>query len=149
VVAPAVVRSSDGLDVVVELACDEPFEAADRVAFGVPFADASFEVGDGWCVPASEPDHDDRPERGVRATITGAVESSRVRVRGRHGHGCGAAQRGETRLGAQPFGIVTRGAEQRSRNFVADTVMFEQQRSHGIEDVLDRMLSPDLAVTVG
>ena len=34
------VGAGDGLDVVVELACDEPFQAADGVAFGVSFGDA-------------------------------------------------------------------------------------------------------------
>ena len=39
--------SGDGLDVGVDLACDEAFEAADGVAFRVSFGDASLEVGDG------------------------------------------------------------------------------------------------------
>ena len=41
------VGGGDCLDVEVDLAGDEAFEAADRVAFGVASGDASFEVGDG------------------------------------------------------------------------------------------------------
>ena len=66
------------MDVGVDLACDEAFEAADRVAFGVSFGDASFEVGDGWCVSAAETDHDDGPQRGVGLAVTATVEAMPV-----------------------------------------------------------------------
>jgi|GEM_PF-5412541 len=77
----------DVLDVEVELAGDEAFEASDGVSFRVAFGDSSFEVGDGWCVAAAESDHDE-VWSGEDAQFDGPVLSSlwvavNVRLRNR------------------------------------------------------------------
>ena len=131
------------MDVEVDLACSEAFEAADRVAFGVSFRDASFEVGDGGFVSAAESDHDDGPKRGVRAAVSGTVESSSLRVAARDRNGCGATQRSEAGFGGEAFGIVARGAQQRARGFVTDTVMWTRQGAGLFAQAPLRSRSPD------
>src|SRR3954470_20418944 len=87
------VGGGDCLDVEVDLAGDEAFEAADCVAFRVSFGDPALEGGDGRCVAAAEGDHHDGPKCGVRIAVAGSVESSTIRVAGRDGHGGGATER--------------------------------------------------------
>jgi hypothetical protein len=124
----------DGLDVGVDLAGDDAFEAADRVAFGVSLGDASFEVGDGGCVAAVKADHDDGPERRVGGAVSGAVESSSLRVAARDGDGCGPAQRGEACFGGDAVGVVACGAQQGAGGVVADAVAGEQRCGDRVED---------------
>jgi len=102
------------LDVAVDLACGEAFEAADGVALRVSFRNAPLEVFDRWRVATAEAGHDDGPQRGVASAVTGAVEPAPLGVAGRDGHGGGAAQRREARLGGEPLGVVACGAQQRA-----------------------------------
>jgi hypothetical protein len=140
----------DVLDVEVDLACEEAFQAADRVAFGVAGGDASLEVREGRCVSAAGPDHDDGPERGVGVAVTGSVESSSLGVAAGDGDGGGATERREAGFGSEPVGIVAGGAHQGAGGVVADTVAGEERRGDGVEDDSDGLVEfLDLVVERG
>jgi hypothetical protein len=119
------VGGGDCLDVGVDLAGDEAFEAADCVAFRVSIGDTALEVGDGRRVTAAQADHHDGPERGVRVAIAGSVESSTIRVARGDGHGGGATQRREAAFG----GVYFRVADGRCRR--GNGVPRGREETHG------------------
>jgi hypothetical protein len=92
----------------VGFAGDVAFEAADDLSGRLALAGAPGHVGLGARV-GGDPGEDDPPQGGVGLPAAAAVEAVAALLAGGGVDRAGAAQRGETCLGAQPAGVVAGG----------------------------------------
>jgi len=92
----------------VGFAGDVAFEAADDLSGRLALAGAPGHVGLGARV-GGDPGEDDPPQGGVGLPVAAAVEAVAALLAGGGVDQAGAAQRGETCLGAQPAGVVAGG----------------------------------------
>src|SRR6266496_1561519 len=111
----------------VDLAADVAFEAALDLAFALALAGAAVDVGPGRLVVAHA-DEDDAVECGVGLAVAAPVEPVAVCLaRGGVDRG-GAAEHREGGLGAEPFGVVAGGDQERAGGVGADAERLDEPR---------------------
>ena len=138
-----------GHDALVDLACEESFEAADDVFLGEAFGGAAGGVVDGGLVEAHA--HDGGPvERGVGLSVSAAVQAVPAAGHSRAGGDrAGAAELRERGLGLDPVWVVAEHDQQLSGGVGADAVALAQcWRRLGCERVQQRVMGPDLLIEV-
>src|SRR5665647_2612729 len=109
----------------VDLAGDVAFEAAHDFAFALALAGAAVDVGPGRLVVAHA-DKDDAVERGVGLAVAAPVEPVAVCLaRGGVDRG-GAAEHREGGFGAESFGVVAGGDQERAGGVSADAERLEE-----------------------
>src|SRR5271157_468025 len=119
-------------EVLVDLTGDVALEAADGLASGLAFGNASSNVVLGAFVPAQARDRD-RVEGRICLSIAAAVEPASVRL----ARGCldwaDPAERGEGGLTGQALGVVAGGEQQRGGGIWSDAVTLQQLRRVGLD----------------
>src|SRR3954453_12680641 len=115
-------------DAVVDLTGQEPFDAADDLAFGHALGGASRDVVDGGLVEAHPPDRRE-VEGGIGLPVAAAVEA--VPAGGhprRRRDRAGAAEFGEGCFGSDPFPVVAEDDQHLGGGVRADTEPIAQRR---------------------
>src|SRR4029453_19326101 len=113
---------------VVDLAGDEPLEAADDLPFGLALGGAPGHVGAGARIPA-QPAHGDHPQRAVGVAVAASVQPvAGGLARGRRDGGHPAQVR-EGGLAGQPVGVIAGGDQQRCGGVDAHPGQRQQRRS--------------------
>lgn len=121
----------------VELSCDESFQASDDVPFGEAFGGSSLHVGDGGWVP-SHADDDHAVEGGVGLAVSTAVEAvTAAGFAGTCGYRAGAAQFGERGLGADSVCVITGNDEHLGGGVEPDTESFQHLGSGGSREFFE------------
>ena len=112
--------------VLVDLACDESFEASHDVFAGLAFGKASSDVGAGWWVVAHAHEHD-REQGVVGSPVAVGVETVTDGLADEAGMRTGAAEFGEGCIGVESVGVVAGGGEELCGDVGADTGQAEQR----------------------
>src|SRR6266545_1508870 len=111
---------------------DVAFEAADGLALGLAFGEASLDIGAGVRVP-TQPGQDDAVESSIRLTVAASVEPAAFGLAGGGVDGADAAQGGEGSFAVEPVGVVAGGDEHCRGAVLTDAVAFEQLRVVGVD----------------